>query len=981
VDGVLQLITTCNGCHGSAGSNAPPRDVAGNTARTARGVGSHQPHLVTGSTWHRDVACTDCHLVPAALDSPGHLDATPAAELVWSLLSSTSGVTPSWNGSTCTTACHGASMGGAAPSWAPGGAAQAACGTCHGLPPPSPHPAGGTACSVCHSTMAADGGFRSPQRHIDGVLDVSSACDACHGSGGESAPPQDLRGNTATTAAGVGAHRSHLKAATGWHRNVLCSDCHAVPATITAPGHLDTPLPAEVLFSAVANAGGVTSSYTGTTCATWCHGSVLGGRTVATPGWTQVDAGQAACGACHGLPPPAPHPSIGSTQCGVCHPNAAGLSFSDPARHIDGVVDLNQACNSCHGSPTSNAPPRDLAGNTSPSARGVGAHQAHLTAGSTWHRDLPCTDCHVVPAHVEDPGHIDVPPADLTWGPVARAGNVFPSFDGGTCVTACHGASFGMAQPTWTGVGSGQAACGKCHGLPPPAPHPSNPSCERCHPNAGPGNTFTLPQQHVDGVVQLATACNGCHGSATNPAPPTSTTGATSTADRTVGAHQAHLAASSWHAPVPCGECHVVPSTWSDPGHIGPSPAQVTFGPLARTGGAAPAWTGATCTNSYCHGAAFPDGGGSNVAPAWTVVNGSQAACGTCHGLPPGGDHPASALCGSCHAAVVGLDGGFVDASLHIDGLVQAGSACGSCHALPPATGTHLRHAGLAAPTYAGLGTAAALPAPTGYAFGCGTCHPLDAALHHNGGRAEVELSSPNAPAGTLKALSPLGTYTPGATVFTDATGLPYTQGTCANVYCHSTPSYAAASVPTPAVDFAFTSYPIAYPAYALAAGRTYSSPVWGGAPAGCGGCHGFPIRPDGATDVAMAGQSHSWRSAQGTESGHGWNHGYAPLSCRTCHAQTVTQANATSRDAGLSVYGAVPVASFGLHVNGQPDVAFNGGEVLPYPTVKSMGSPTYNAATRTCTNVTCHLAQTQVRSGQPYREGLELECNVCHQQ
>jgi hypothetical protein len=265
------------------------------------------------------------------------------------------------------------------------------------------------------------------------------------------------------------------------------------------------------------------------------------------------------------------------------------------------VVDVNQACNACHGNATNNAPPRDTLGNTATTARGVGAHQAHLVTGSSWHRDIPCADCHVVPSHVEDPGHLGPLPAGLTWGPTAGASGVSPSWNGVTCTVACHGASMDAGLPIWTQVGAGQAACGTCHGVPPPAPHPAATlsTCVTCHPTAAPDGGFSAPQRHVDGVLDLNSACDTCHGSAGNPAPPRDTLGNTLTSARGVGAHRAHLDPHpTWHAPFGCADCHRVPVTVSDPGHIGTAlPAEVLFGAAARNGGASPVWNGATCAN------------------------------------------------------------------------------------------------------------------------------------------------------------------------------------------------------------------------------------------------------------------------------------------------------------------------------------------------------------------------------------------------
>ena len=90
-------------------------------------------------------------------------------------------------------------------------------------------------------------------------------------------------------------------------------------------------------------------------------------------------------------------------------------------------------------------------------------------------------------------------------------------------------------------------------------------------------------------------SCTRCHGDADqgNAAPPLSTRGARDTADRAVGAHQRHVGQLTLRAPVACDECHVVPLSASDAGHIGNAEATVTFGSprspgLAVAKGAAP---------------------------------------------------------------------------------------------------------------------------------------------------------------------------------------------------------------------------------------------------------------------------------------------------------------------------------------------------------------------------------------------------------
>ncbi len=114
--------------------------------------------------------------------------------------------------------------------------------------------------------IAANGSFANPALHIDGIVEVKNlTCDACHGGAGDPSPPRDVAGNVATAARGVGAHRSHLRAA-NWRAAIACTECHLVPAATIAAGHFDTPLPAELRFGATARADGANPAFDGTRC-------------------------------------------------------------------------------------------------------------------------------------------------------------------------------------------------------------------------------------------------------------------------------------------------------------------------------------------------------------------------------------------------------------------------------------------------------------------------------------------------------------------------------------------------------------------------------------------------------------------------------------------------------------------------------------------------------------------------------------------
>ncbi len=647
----------------------------------------------------------------------------------------------------------------------------------------------------------------------------------------------------------------------------------------------------------------------------------------------------------------------------------------------DAVLD----CQSCHGMDGSPAPPLDTQGRSDTSLASVGAHRSHLRGGPRF-RTGQCTDCHTVPQNNDDPGHIDPSPAELNWGQVARADGSLTLYDGDRCTVYCHGETLSggaNTNPRWTVVGNGPP-CGSCHGVPPPPPHPvTGFACGGCHPFDGLAPAD--PERHVDGILDVSASCTSCHGDpATGPAPPEDTHGGSDTALTGVGAHASHLAPSDWHAPLACSECHLVPGGVGQAGHIdGDGVAEVTFGGRATSDGAAANWDGAECS-AYCHGATLS--GGSNTTPVWTAVGSGQAACGSCHGLPPGGGHPSGTECWLCHGAVVEQGLAFVDPSLHINGVVDADAACGACHELPPPSGAHLTHAALAEPVYGGLGTAADLASPSGYAYGCGQCHPRDSTRHMNGGLAEVELYDPSAPAGSLKAQHPANaSYAAGPIVLTDDFGRPYTLGTCSNVYCHSGISTSTGVVAAPGWDFPFTGYPVTYPAYTVTRAREYGVVGFGDGPRACGDCHGYPPRGSSPVVNAAAGESHAYLRADGYEDLHVFNHGFEPIACRTCHNATVQEVSAWTRDAmGVTTLSDVAIASYSRHGDGTIDVAFDVTNGFVYngsggPRSMDLASAAYSAATRTCSNVACHHQQSAVTFGTPYRSENSAECNVCH--
>jgi hypothetical protein len=103
----------------------------------------------------------------------------------------------------------------------------------------------------------------------------------------------------------------------------------------------------------------------------------------------------------------------------------------------------SEDCSLCHGSPLNAAPPVDVSGSSATSETGVGAHQSHLGT-SIWRVEISCSECHLIPAAVGDPGHNDTPlPAELTWGALASSNGATPNWNGVSCSGVyCHGRPF-----------------------------------------------------------------------------------------------------------------------------------------------------------------------------------------------------------------------------------------------------------------------------------------------------------------------------------------------------------------------------------------------------------------------------------------------------------------------------------------------------------------------------------------------------------
>ncbi len=233
--------------------------------------------------------------------------------------------------------------------------------------------------------------------------------------------------------------------------------------------------------------------------------------------------------------------------------------------------------------------------------------------------------------------------------------------------------------------------------------------CRQCHGGTYSGaNAISCISSgcHVDanGNAKSPESCNTCHGSfaatasdSLSWAPPRSTSGDTSTAAHGVGAHQMHLLATGDYSstPIPCAGCHSIPSSVYTAGHINAQgTAQVLITTALATvssGGVTPTPTydaqSMQCSNTYCHGNwrmrksssqysfVYTDSviSGANYPVQWNG-GASEAACGTCHGLPPAGHLSQGislAQCTFCHSGVVNGAGVIIDKTKHMNGKIN----------------------------------------------------------------------------------------------------------------------------------------------------------------------------------------------------------------------------------------------------------------------------------------------------------------------
>jgi len=464
--------------------------------------------------------------------------------------------------------------------------------------------------------------------------------------------------------------------------------------------------------------------------------------------------GIAFCKNCHGID----YRGAGVAQkdCFRCHTTAphAPKPWSGTPNHATADTSNAPACAQCH------------TGRANLSAAGAANLPATAIIGATG--CFNNTLCHGVMGHASDPQPWALP---ANHGARAKADPGAGGNTGFAACQSCHG-------PTFATVLAGNS-CTSCHGV--AAPHPQKANwtlaagalshvsagqgnaavCIACHNSttknlsepyltrfasspagsfnpalSGTPNCFNASLCHAD--VRKTSNCDACHSTAsTNPFK--SMAGVTAATDVKAGAHTKHLIATvqvpQLSANIACSECHSVPATPVISGVHRNGTNNVSFGTLATKGNSLTVtYTPATgaCSNTYCHGATLT--GGTNKNPVWNDTAYLAGGCGVCHGFPPlttSGVHTGKVAsdCHNCHTNVNVSGTGFVDPTLHINGILEVSFLPNHPGATPTTNpvypgATHAPQAGSFSTACAGchdVATSSITPAGSGFPVAAGS--------------------------------------------------------------------------------------------------------------------------------------------------------------------------------------------------------------------------------------------------------------------
>ncbi|NVN98349.1 MAG: CxxxxCH/CxxCH domain-containing protein [Geobacteraceae bacterium] len=435
-------LSICQACHGKPGTTAFDGVLLADGTRTIACSSCHTYAKAHPTDWqgsgtysHRDagnksVACAICHGLSLGAASP-----LPAAPSCFSA----SFTNPLGQARTC----HANGPGNAA----------------HTVPYVNHNSAASaniTYCLGCHSVTGSGSNPNAPactSCHISSPQASPSNCVSCH-----AMPPS---GPTYPN-----INKSHT-AHSSLNVTAICAECHSGLGAGTYNHYSRSQLrttsvqPNPVKFGTLAKTGGVAPTFTLSTgvCAnTYCHGATLLGGSNPNPVWGDATY-LTGCGVCHGFPPSTPEHTgsnvTSATPCMGCHPhvNATNTGFTDPTKHINGVIDasgtghafpysgaLHQAngatlanCSGCHDTTTT--------GGTYPVAAGVRplCSGCHLNmTGFTG-----CWDCHGASATNARPNGSSFPNRVGYHNVGDHAASKF------TCTT-CHPITSGSINHGWS---------------------------------------------------------------------------------------------------------------------------------------------------------------------------------------------------------------------------------------------------------------------------------------------------------------------------------------------------------------------------------------------------------------------------------------------------------------------------------------------------------------------------------------------------
>jgi predicted CxxxxCH...CXXCH cytochrome family protein len=179
----IEPFSPCAGCHGGVDNQtgAPPDGLEGESLITQLAVGAHTAH-VEGKLISDGIDCAECHVVPADISAPGHLDGDQVAEVIFGALGGNQSVWDRDNATCSMVYCHGNFSGGNnhTPTWT--AANQAECGSCHDVGSAPALLGGrherhleliGIDCVDCHAaTVNASRQVTGLDVHVNGINDV-----------------------------------------------------------------------------------------------------------------------------------------------------------------------------------------------------------------------------------------------------------------------------------------------------------------------------------------------------------------------------------------------------------------------------------------------------------------------------------------------------------------------------------------------------------------------------------------------------------------------------------------------------------------------------------------------------------------------------------------------------------------------------------------------------------------------------------------